>query len=478
VNRRFDLHLLGWLSVFLGAMLLLFLPLAWLWGEGEGPWAVSSAVAAALGLALVATTRTRDRRLHPKDGFLVVTGAWLLVSLVGSMPYVLYGVLSPVDALFETVSGFTTTGSTVVPDVAVLPRTLMLWRAFTQWLGGMGIILFTIAILPLLGIGGMQLFRAEVPGPVDEKLHPRLATTARMLWGIYVGFTAAEWLGLRLLGMPGYEALCHAFTTMATGGFSTRNQSIGQFASPAVEWWVTLFMFLAGVNFVLHFKLAQGRIREVLRDMELRWFAAIVAAAVALAAASLHRPGAPIGDTLRAASFQVVSIVSTTGFVSADFEVWPALAQYVLLVLMLVGGMSGSTGGGPKSLRLVLAMTSLRAALHRAIHPRAVVPVKYHGEVVDDDTVAGVWGFLFAYALIAVAVTGIVTAHGYDLVTSFSAALTTLGNVGPGLGDIGAYDTFSHFPPAVKLTLSAAMLVGRLEIFTVFALLSRRFWRH
>lgn len=478
MNRRFDLHLLGWLSVFLGGMLLLFVPLSWVWGEPARPWALSATTAALLGAALVSTTRTHDRRLHPKDGFLVVTGAWLLASVMGALPYVLHGTLGPVDALFETVSGFTTTGSTVIADTEVLARSLLLWRAFTQWLGGMGIILFTIAILPLLGIGGMQLFRAEVPGPVDEKLHPRLATTARMLWGIYVGFTAAEWLGLRLLGVSGYEALCHAFTTMATGGFSTRNRSIGEFGSPAVEWWITLFMILAGVNFVLHFKVLQGRLREVAGDVELRWFAAILAASVIILTTSLHRPGVPLADTVRAATFQTASIVSTTGFVTADFEVWPSLAQFTLLVLMLVGGMSGSTGGGPKSLRIVLAVTSLRAAVHRAIHPRAIVPVKYHGEVVDDDVLAGVWGFLLAYALIAVAATGIVAAHGYDLLTAFSATLTTLGNVGPGIGEVGAYDNFAHFPPAVKVTLSAAMFVGRLEIFTVLALLSRRFWRH
>lgn len=478
MNRRFDLHLLGWFLVFLGGLLLLPLPLAWLWEEKTLPWALASVVSAALGLGLVATTHTRDRRLHPKDGFLVVTGAWLLASVLGCLPYVLCGVLGPVDAIFETVSGFTTTGSTVIADTTVVPRALLLWRAFTQWLGGMGIILFTIAVLPLLGIGGMQLFRAEVPGPVDEKLQPRLAITARILWGIYVGLTAAEWLGLRLLGVDGYEALCHAFTTMATGGFSTRNQSIGELGSPAVEWLVTVFMLLAGINFLLHFRLLQGRWRDVARDEELRWFGAIVAGAALLLTASLYRPGVALGEALRAACFQTASIVSTTGYVTADFELWPHFAQLVLLVLMLLGGMSGSTGGGPKSLRLVLAFRSMRAAIHKAIHPRAVVPVKYHGQVVEEGILAGVWGFLLAYVMIAVAATGVVAAHGYDLPTAASAALTAIGNVGPGIGEVGAYDNFAHFPPFVKVALSFAMLVGRLEIFTVLALFSRRFWRH
>lgn len=478
MNRRFDLHLLGWFLVFLGVLLLLPLPLAWQWGEASMPWALASAITAAIGLAIALPTRTDKRRLHPKDGFLVVTGAWILASLFGCLPYLLTGVLGPVDALFETASGFSTTGSTVIADTAVIPRALLLWRAFTQWLGGMGIILFTIAVLPLLGIGGMQLFKAEVPGPVEEKLQPRLAITARTLWGIYVGLTGAEWVGLRLLGVDSFEATCHAFTTMATGGFSTRNQSIGEFGSPGVEWLVTVFMLLAGINFLLHFRLLQGRFRDVWRDVELRWFLTIVVAASLLLAVSIYRPGNPPEEAVRAACFQAVSIVTTTGYASADFEGWSHFAQLVILALMLVGGMSGSTGGGPKSLRLVLAFRSMRAAIHRAIHPRAVVPVKYHGQVVDEGILAGVWGFLLAYVMTVLGAAAVMTASGYDLPTSISAALTAVGNVGPGVGDVGAYDNFAHLPSLPKLVLSLAMIVGRLELFTVFALFSRRFWRH
>jgi len=442
------------------------------------PWVWSALAAAAIGLGLLASTRTRDRRLHPKDGFLVVTGAWLFASLLGALPWVFAGILAPVDALFETVSGFTTTGSTVIPDITVVPRAFVLWRAFTQWLGGMGIILFTIAVLPLLGIGGMQLFKAEVPGPAEEKLQPRLSNTARTLWGIYVGLTTAEWIGLMVLGMSGFDALCHSFTTLATGGFSTRNQSIGEFASPAIEWWITVFMVAAGINFLLHFRLLQGRFRDVARDVELRWFSAIVALAAALMTATIWKPGVAFADALRTACFQTASIISTTGFVTTDFERWSSFGQLLLLLLMLVGGMSGSTGGGPKSLRLVLAVRSLRTVVHRAIHPRAVVLVKYHDHVVDDHTIAGVWGFLFTYAGIALATTAAVALSGYDLLTAVSAALTTLGNVGPGIGEVGAYDNFAHFPGSVKIVLSFAMLIGRLELFTVLALLSRRFWRN
>ncbi len=429
------------------------------------------------GGVLLATSRPRHRRIYPRDGFLVVGSTWLAVSLVGALPYVFAGALGPVDAFFESVSGFTTTGSTVVVDTGALTRSLLLWRAMTQWLGGMGIILFTIAILPLLGIGGMQLFKAEVPGPVADKVRPRLAATARSLWGIYVGFTAAEWVALRLAGVNGFEALCHAFTTLATGGFSTRNTSVGAFGSPAVEWIVTLFMLLAGINFVLHYRLLAGRFRSVAGDAELRYFLGVVVGATGVIWVTLDRGGMGLLESLRTAAFQAVSIVTTTGYVTADFEVWPHLAQLVLLVLMVLGGMSGSTGGGIKSLRALLAVRSLRTVVRRVTHPQAVRLVKYGGAVVPEAVLSGVWGFLTAYVLIAAGAAAVVAAHGYDLLTSVSASLTAIGNVGPGIGDVGAYDNFAHFPGLVKLVLSGSMLFGRLEIFTLLALLTRHFWR-
>jgi trk system potassium uptake protein TrkH len=477
LNRRFDLHLLGWLLVLVGVFLCVPVAAALVLGESVTPYLGAAGLAVLGGAVAIVLTRTNDRRVRPRDGYLVVTGAWLVASGFGAIPYLLAGVLGPIDAVFEATSGFTTTGSTVISDVTVLPRALLLWRAMTQWLGGMGIILFTIAILPLLGIGGMQLFKAEVPGPVADKVRPRLAATARTLWAIYVGFTAAEWLLLRLAGVSGFEALCHSFTTLATGGFSTRNASIGGFGSPTVEWIITLFMLVAGMNFVLHYRLLTGRVRSVWRDSELRYFLVIVVVAVGLATATLLGPGAPFGEALRTASFQVVSIVTTTGYVTANFEIWPHLAQVLLLALMLVGGMSGSTGGGPKSLRVLLAVRSLRVTVHRFIHPHAVLPVKYQGDVVSDSVLSGVWAFLTAYGLIAAGATALIAGHGYDLLTSTSAALTALGNVGPGIGEVGAYDNFAHFPGLVKLTLSGCMLLGRLEVFTILVLFSRQFWR-
>lgn len=477
MNRRFDAYLLGWLMLLTTGFLCAPLAAAVFFGDPKMPFLGAVAVAAGGGLLLTRLNRTADRSIQPRDGFLVVGGAWVVVSMIGAVPYILAGALGPADALFESVSGFTTTGSTTIADTSVIAPSMLLWRAMTQWIGGMGIILFTIAILPLLGIGGMQLFKAEVPGPVADKVQPRLANTARSLWGIYVGLTAAEWVALRLAGVNGFEALCHAFTTLATGGFSTRNTSVGEFGSPTVEWIIIVFMLMAGTNFVLHYRMLVGRFREVARDAELRYFLSVAAVATILLAIVIHKPGAPAADTIRTAAFQTVSLLTTTGYVTADFELWPHLAILAVLVLLVLGGMSGSTGGGIKSLRALLALRSLRATLHRLIHPHAIRPVKYGGEVVPEVVLSGIWGFLTAYGLIALGGAAVVAAYGYDVVTALSASLTAIGNVGPGLGHVGAYDNFAHCPAMVKIVLSLCMLFGRLEIFTLLAMCSREFWR-
>jgi len=477
VNRRFVIHLLGRLMLLTGAFLGVPLLAAAIFSEPMLPYLGSMIIASGAGAAAILLSRPPDTTIRPRDGFLIVGGSWIAVSLIGALPYLMTGALGPVDALFESISGFTTTGSTVITDTHAVPRALLLWRALSQWLGGMGIILFTIAILPLLGIGCMQLFKAEVPGPVVDKVRPRLAATARSLWGIYVGLTAAEMVLLKLAGMRSYEALCHALTTLPTGGFSTRNASVGEFGSPTIEWIVTVFMLLAGINFVLHYRLITGRARQVWRDVELRYFLGVVAVAIAVFTLTTHTAGTSLLDTVRTAAFQTASILTTTGYTTVDTELWPSLALIVLLVLMILGGMSGSTGGGIKSLRALLAVTSLRTTLHRLIHPHAVRPVKYNGEVVPESVLSGIWGFLTAYILIAALGSAVVAAHGYDIVTSISASLTAISNVGPGLGEVGAYDHFAHFPGLVKITLAVIMIFGRLEIFTLLAKFSREFWR-
>ncbi|HXV36980.1 MAG TPA: potassium transporter TrkG, partial [Myxococcota bacterium] len=335
---------------------------------------------------------------------------------------------------------------------------------------------FAVAVMPLLGVGGMQLFKAEVPGPIADKLTPRIAVTARRLWLIYVGLTATQWLSLCLAGMPGFAALCHAFSTISTGGFSTRDASVAGFDSVLIEWVVIAFMTLGGINFVLHYRLLSGRVAVALRDAELRYFALLLMGSALAIHWSMRDALEPSG--FRAALFQVVSIATTTGFATADFEDWPAIALLILLQLMVLGGMAGSTSGGVKSLRVLIGMRALANVFARLGHRGAVAhPVRYAGKRVSDEVLAGVWAFLTAYFLLAAAVAGAVAASGYDFETSISAALTCIGNVGPGLGEVGPFDNFSHFPVSVKLTLCLAMIAGRLELFTILILFHRDFWQ-
>lgn len=478
MNLRFDAWILGVLLLGLGAAQALPAAAALLFGESPGPFLLAAGVAVVLGGGVAWLARTRDRVLRPRDAYVIVAGGWLLASLLGAIPYWASGVLAPVDAFFEAVAGFTTTGSTVMARIEDTDRSLLLWRAFTQWVGGMGIVLFAVAVLPLLGIGGMQLFRVEVPGPVKDKLRPRIAETARRLWAIYLGLTVAAGVALFLAGLSAFEAICHAFTAVATGGFSTRDASIGAFGSPLVEWILIAFMALAGINFLLHYRTLTAGPRSVVGDRELRYYGAVLLGAVLVVVWMV--PGSQADsavEALRHAAFSVVSITTTTGYGTADFEQWPALAQLVLLQLMILGGMAGSTSGGVKSLRVLIGFRALGATIEKLVHPRSVRTVKYGGRAVPDDVMATLWAFFTAYFVLAALATAVVAQAGYDVVTAVSAALTAMSNVGPGLGAIGPTDTFAHFPGHVKLALSACMLAGRLEIFTFLVVVMPGFWR-
>ena len=477
MNLRFTAHLLGWLFILFGSFMLLPIVATLYYGESHVPFLASAAICGAVGGLIVLLTRTADRRIRPRDRFLIVAGAWVVVSTLGGLPYLISGELGFADSIFEAASGITTTGSTVLSDIEGWPRGLHLWRAFTQWLGGMGIIVFTIAILPLLGIGGMQLFKAEVPGPTADKVRPRVAATARALWGIYVGFTLLETVLLMFGGMSLFEAVCHSLTTISTGGFSTRNASVAGFESAYIEWVIILFMFLGGVNFVLHYRLLLGRDLRVFKDEELRYYVGLVFGSAVLITIGLIAGGAIDEGAFRTALFQTLALLTTTGSATADFEVWPTAIQALILGLLVVGGMAGSTSGGVKGLRIILSIRSLQTTLWRLIHPHAVRPVKYGRHVVNDATLLGIWGFLTAYLLIMAAQAIFLGALGYDVVTAFSASLTAIGNVGPGLGEVGPFDNFAHFPAAAKLVLAATMVLGRLEIFTFLVFLSPEFWR-
>jgi trk system potassium uptake protein TrkH len=475
VNLRLDVEILGWLLVGVAGAQLPAAAFALTSGEAVRPFLESATAALVCGLSVALSARGSDRRLRPRDGFLVVTGAWLLACSFGALPYVLSGRLAPVDAFFETASGFTTTGSTVLSPIEGTPAALLLWRSLTQWLGGMGIIVFAIAVLPLLGIGGMKLFQAEVPGPVADKLTPRIADTARRLWIIYAGLTMAAVVALWLAGMGLFDAINHAFTALSTGGFSTRDASLAAF-SPAAQWVMIAFMIAAGANFLLHWRLVTGRAAEVASDEELRFYLGTIAALVAAMAWVVWRAGSE-PDPLRASAFQVVSLLTTTGYGSADYERWPPLGHLLVLVLLVLGGMSGSTAGGLKTVRLQLGLRKLRAALAQTTHRRALLSVSYGGRPVVEDVLSGIFAFFTAYFAIAAVGALVVASAGYDAVTALSASLTALGNVGPGLGDVGPTENFAHLPGYAKLWLALAMIAGRLEIFTFLLLLHPRFWR-
>jgi trk system potassium uptake protein TrkH len=476
VNAPLIANVLGWLLVGMAAVQLVPLVAAVCFGEPALPYAASAIAACVVGLAIALSSHPEDRRMRTRDGFLVVSAAWLIASAFGALPFLFSETLGGVDAIFESVSGFTTTGATVMTRIEDAPRALLLWRSLTQWLGGMGIILFAVALMPLLGVGGMQLFKAEVPGPVAGKLTPRVAVTARRLWLIYVGLTAAEWLLLVLAGMGKFDALCHAFTTMATGGFSTLDGSVGGFESSLVEWIIIAFMVIGGINFVLLYRLLTGRVAIALGNAELRYYLLLLLAAAGAIGWALDAALEPAG--VRDVVFTVVALTTTTGYAVIDYEGWPALALLVILQLMVLGGMAGSTSGGVKSLRVLIGFRALANIFQRMGHRAAVShPVRFEGKSVPDDILAGIWAFLTAYFLLAIAVACVVAANGYDMVTAISAGLSAVGNIGPGLGEIGPSDNFAHFPTNAKLTFCIGMIAGRLELFTILILFHRDFWR-
>ncbi len=415
-----------------------------------------------------------------KDGFLFVTGSWVIVALFGALPFYLSGAIpSFCDAYFETISGFTTTGASILTEIQSLPHSILYWRSLTHWLGGMGIVVLTVAILPLLGVGGLQLVKAEAPGPTVDKITPRITETAKYLWYIYLGMTVVETLMLMFGGMSFIDSLIHTFGTLATGGFSTKNGSVEHFNSAYIDWVITFFMVAAGMNFVLHFRLLTGQARSLLKNSELKAYLLIFAAATLTVAVilSLHEVYPAFKDSLRYAAFQVASILTTTGFVSADYETWPHVAQAILFLLMFIGGCSGSTGGGIKVVRLVTLFKQAVNEMKYLLHPKAIFPLRISGKVVPKNTVYAISGFFFLYIAIVLLVTFAVCLSGVDLLSSLTAALATVGNIGPGFGLVGPTKNYAHFIDPIKWLLSFAMLAGRLELYTVLVLFTPMFWK-
>jgi trk system potassium uptake protein TrkH len=479
MNMVLTLRILGAMLLFLAAALLVPIPFSLYFSDGAaGAFLLSASITLIAGLALFASCKSR-KDLSVREGFAIVTFGWTFYALFGALPFLFSGAIpSPLDAVFETMSGFTTTGSTILTDIEILPESVLLWRALTHWLGGMGIIVLSLAILPMLGVGGMQLFKAEVPGPTADRLKPRIQDTAKLLWGVYVLLTAAETVLLMFGGMNFYEALCHSFATLATGGFSTRNASVGAFNSPYIEWVIILFMLLAGVNFSLHYHALRGRVRGYFRNEEFRTYLVLVLAATALIVLlNQGRVYDSFLDNLRYSAFQASSILTTTGFGTADFEIWPVLAQYLLVLLMFTGGCAGSTGGGMKVARILLLFKHAQVQLYRLIHPRAVRLVKLGDIPVDREVMQAILGFFALFMGVFVVASCLLAASGMDLVSSGAAVIATLSNIGPGLGSVGPADNFAQVPAFGKTVLIACMLMGRLELFTVLVLFFPSFWR-
>jgi trk system potassium uptake protein TrkH len=408
----------------------------------------------------------------------IVTIGWAAVGLFGALPFWLSGTCGVVDAVFESVSGFTTTGASIYTDPGALPEGLLLWRSLIQWLGGMGIIVLSLAILPFLGVGGMQLYKAEVPSPVPDKLKPRVRETALVLWKVYVLFTAAEILMLLFGGMSLFDAVCHSFTTMPTGGFSPKTASIAHYDSAYFDTVFIVFMVLAGINFSLHYQMLRGRPLALWRDAECRFFLGIFAVMTAVVGFDVwHEVYADMGEAIRYGAFQVASILTTTGFATADYETWPALSQLILLLAMFIGASAGSTGGGMKCLRVMLYFKFCYKELFRLVHPHAVSRVKLGGKTVPEDVMHSVLGFLGLYTGLFAVSAVLLAALGVDFVTSFAAVAASIGNIGPGFGAVGPAENYAQIPYLGKWLLIFCMLLGRLEIYTVIILLVPEFWR-
>lgn len=430
------------------------------------------------GLIFFFWGRKAPRVVGKRDAYIIVSLTWIVTSAFGALPFYFSGYIPTfTDAYFETISGFSTTGASIISDIEALPRDLLFWRSLTHWLGGMGIIVLSVAVLPILGIGGMQLFMAEMPGVTYDKLHPRITDTAKRLWGIYVILTVAQFLLLWAGEMDWFDSICHTFATMATGGFSTRNASVAAFG-PYSQYIIIIFMILAGTNFTLHYFAFHGWLNKVWNNEEFRTYIFIIVFSTLIIGVNLYfHTFSEIEPLLRDVLFTVVSILTTTGFVTTDYLLWPTFLWMIIVLLMFIGGSAGSTGGGIKVIRQSLLIKNSFLEMRRSIHPNAILPAKYNGKSVSQDIVYKVMAFFLVYILVFASGVMVLTAMGIDFDTSIGASAACLGNIGPGIGKVGPVSNYLFLPDGAKWVLSFLMVLGRLELFTVLMLFSRHFWR-
>lgn len=474
-------RLLGFIILAIAVSMIPALVFAWVVGdEGVGPLQWSIIISATTGAFLFWFFRSATGELTRREGILSVVVAWTAASLLGSLPFYFSGYFPTfTDALFESVSGFTTTGATILPNVERLPHSILFWRSFTHWIGGMGIILLGIAILPLVGVGGTQLYRAEFSGARSERLKPRIAETASALWKIYVALSLAEYVALRWAGLNKFDAVCHMFGSMGTGGFSTRNLSVEAFHSPLIELIIVFFMVMAGMNFTRHYRLfIEGRPRAFFGDVEIQSYLLLLGGTtVAIALSISYSLAMPMGESLRQSLFQVASIMTTTGFSSVDFGKWTSFAQLLLLASMFAGGCTGSTAGGLKTARLLLLMQVVRREFHRMAEPRAVFTIRLGNQTVSENTIQSLLNLVYLAFLVNFAGVILLTLAGNDILTAITAVAAAMFNIGPGLGLVGPAENYGHMHILAKWVLGVIMLAGRLEFYTLLVLFAPAFWK-
>ena len=494
LNFKIISHFLGLLLLCNGGFMLLAALISYIYNDGVTTHITLAGLAVVIaGVIFMLLTRKHDKEINKREGYIVVTFGWLIMALSGTLPYVFTGAIpSFTNAFFETISGYTTTGSTILQDIESLPKGILFWRSLTHWIGGMGIIVLAIAILPLLGIGGMQLFAAEAPGPSADKLHPRITDTAKRLWLIYFGYTAAETILLNVAGMTFFDALNHSMCTLSTGGFSTKNASLAHWnGQPIIQYIVMLFMFLAGMNFVLSYFAFKGRVQKIINDEEFKLYFKFIGAFTIVAAliiyfradvsasSVVHPMVWGEGESaIRHGLFQVLAIVTTTGFVTADFTMWTPFLTVFFFGLMFLGGSAGSTSGGVKVVRHLLMIRNGFTEFKRTLHPNAILPVRYNTKAVDRKIIFNILAFFILYMLSFIIGALGFSMLGLDFKSAIGVAASSLGNVGPALGDFGPVSNFYEMPSIGKLWSSFLMLIGRLELFTVLILLTPFFWRN
>jgi len=479
MNYRVVFKLLG--NVLKYELILLLIPLciSVYYGEGDAFSFFITIILMAPVSFLLCKIKAKKNDIYGKEGFLTVGLAWILISVVGAMPFIISkSIPSFIDAFFETVSGFTTTGASILKEVESLPKGILFWRSFTQWIGGMGFLIFILALIPSLGFNTIHLLKAESPGPTPGKIVPKIKETAEILYIIYFVLTLIQTILLKIAGLSWYDATLHAVGTAGTGGFSNMNSSVAAFTNPVVEWIITIFMLLFGVNFALYFQILKGNIRNVFKSEELRYYILIVCISIVFITINIIKPNnGDIAESVRQSSFQVVSVITSTGYATVDFNLWPTISKMILILLMFIGAMAGSTGGGIKTVRILIMIKAIKREINKLLHPKRIKSVKIDGKVIEEETISGVFLFIGAYIIISLIAMFIVALDGFDIVTTSTSVIATISNIGPGLEKVSPTGNFSSFSSLSKIVLSFCMLAGRLEIYPMLIMFSPSIWR-